>query len=120
MKYEKCKDGSYMHNCLVIRRDDDLSEQLFKVTESTISTFLNGYAIIPIGVYASLIEMASSYNAKLSPVVFSNESIKVADEELNETISWKKGEALVNIEKVKGAVPIKLKTITEAIKGYYG
>jgi len=81
-KYEKGIDGSHIHNCCIMRRDGDLSEHLFRNDGSVITAFLNGYAIIPIDLYARLVEMASPSNAKLRPVIFSMQDIEAANKDL--------------------------------------
>jgi len=55
MEYEKGIDGSYVHNCIVVCRKDDPTPTLFySKTGSSISAFLNGYAVIPIKEYCEL------------------------------------------------------------------
>jgi hypothetical protein len=56
MTIEKCKDGSFVRNCLINRRKEDASPHMFYQDSeaSYISAFLNGYAIIPLEEYAEL------------------------------------------------------------------
>ena len=56
MKYIKCKDGSYVTNCYVKRRETDPSPYLFFQTPDgeSLRPHLNGYAIIPIEEYREL------------------------------------------------------------------
>ena len=55
MNYEKGKDGSYFHNNILIRRDDDSNPgAVFNNQNETITAFLNGYAIIPMKKYCEL------------------------------------------------------------------
>ena len=82
MKYNKGTDGSYLHNCCIIRRNGDPSNVLFH-SNKTISAFLNGYAIIPMEKYARLVEIAMPSDIRLKSVVFSKEQIKEADRELH-------------------------------------
>jgi len=85
MKYEKQKDGTYLHNCYVWRREDDSTTIFDNVgsRDDVIIARLNGYAIVPIEEYARLVEMASPSDARLKPVIFSMEDIKEADEQLH-------------------------------------
>ena len=53
-KYGKTKDGSYVHNCLIVPRADNKNDFLFMQTDNTVSCCLNGYAIIPIEEYERL------------------------------------------------------------------
>ena len=78
MKYEKGIDGSYCHNNIIIRRDDDPRGALFdsgflQQSGKTISAFLNGYAIIPMKEYCEL--TGREYNDKF---------IKEADKQLHD------------------------------------
>jgi hypothetical protein len=55
VEYKKTNDGSYVHNCYIVRRDDDNGQYLFGQTDDKkITAFLNGYAIIPLEEYAQL------------------------------------------------------------------
>ncbi|MCG7948061.1 MAG: hypothetical protein JAZ07_17085 [Candidatus Thiodiazotropha endolucinida] len=73
--YEKCKDGSYVHNCFVVRREDDKSPTLFYQNGNEhVSAFLNGYAVIPLEEYERLTG---------EPTLIERQSIKKADEELH-------------------------------------
>jgi len=78
-KYKKHRNGSYMHNCLIIRRhehDDPLTE-LFNYYENYgVTAALNGYAIIPLYDYYKMKNIQSKY-----------ESFKIsnADKELHDT-----------------------------------
>ena len=56
MKYKACKDGSYVCNCFVKRREDSPSEFMFNQTvgAGSITAHLNGYAIIPLEEYYEL------------------------------------------------------------------
>ena len=56
-KYEKGKDGSYLHNCYMERREGDVSPWMFHCDGDTGSVIaaLNGYAIIPMERYAKLV-----------------------------------------------------------------
>lgn len=55
MKYEKLKDGSYIHNCFIKRRENEKSSILFyQDGDESISAFLNGYAVIPLDEYFRL------------------------------------------------------------------
>jgi len=81
-KYQKGVDGSHIHNCYVMRREGDLSRQIFRNDEGIITAFLNGYAIIPIGHYARLVELASPNDARLKPIPYSMQNIKDADKDL--------------------------------------
>ncbi len=53
----KTKDGSYVHNCIIKRRLDDVSDCLFEVIPdgSKMITKLNGYAIVPREEYEHLV-----------------------------------------------------------------
>jgi hypothetical protein len=82
MGYEKTRDGSYVCNCFISKRSGEMSEQLFTLTEKSITATLNGYAIVPIEDYARLVELARPQNAKLRPIKFSKEKIDIADKEL--------------------------------------
>uniref|UniRef100_A0A6M3LEU0 Uncharacterized protein n=1 Tax=viral metagenome TaxID=1070528 RepID=A0A6M3LEU0_9ZZZZ len=53
MKYEAGKNGSYLHNCVIVRRENDPVEMLFR-NDDNITAFLNGYAIIPLEEYYKL------------------------------------------------------------------
>ena len=56
-EYKKHKDGSYVHNCYIERRIDDMSKYMFyQSNDEYISAFLNGYAIIPLEKYYKLID----------------------------------------------------------------
>lgn len=73
MRYSKLKDGSYVHNCLLVRREDDPSEFMFlQDGDKGIRPFLNGYAIVPLKKYMALIGEE-----------FDDAIIKMADEELS-------------------------------------
>lgn len=50
----KNKDGSYLRNCYVSRRKCDQTYTLFTETDESVTTSLNGYAIIPLTEYADL------------------------------------------------------------------
>lgn len=52
-------DGSYLHNCLIMRRIDDISDALFYIPADGLKmiTKLDGYAIIPLGDYEKLISL---------------------------------------------------------------
>jgi len=52
----KTTDGSYVHNCLIERRLDDVSDCLFFIVPdgSSMITKLDRYAIIPIEEYNRL------------------------------------------------------------------
>ena len=54
----KTKDGSYIHNCFIKRRLDDVSGALFEIPPdgSKMITKLDGYSIIPIEEYKRLID----------------------------------------------------------------
>ena len=55
MKYNKCKDGGFVHNCLTVRREGDKSAHMFKqLGDDSLTACLNGYAIIPMEEYAKL------------------------------------------------------------------
>lgn len=74
-KYSKGKDGSYVHNCLVVRREDDKVPTLFHQNGNEhVSAFLNGYAVIPIEEYENLTG---------KPTFIESRSIKKADEDLH-------------------------------------
>lgn len=56
IKYGKNKDGSYVHNCIINRRENEKAPRLFSknIEDEGIVTQLNGYAIIPIEEYFEL------------------------------------------------------------------
>lgn len=54
MKYEKAKNGSYLHNCLIEGRKDSPPVAMLTETEEGLVITLNGYAIIPLEKYAEL------------------------------------------------------------------
>lgn len=54
MKYNKAKDGSFVHNCIIEKRHNDKARFLFSASDDTVTCSLNGYAIIPIEEYAKL------------------------------------------------------------------
>jgi hypothetical protein len=56
----KTKDGSYIHNCFIKRRLDDISDALFTIADdgSKMITKLYGYAIVPKEEYLHLISSA--------------------------------------------------------------
>ena len=54
MKYNKCKDGGFVHNCLIVRREGDTSPHMFSQNSERCTPTLNGYAIIPMEDYAKL------------------------------------------------------------------
>ena len=64
MKYDKCKDGSFLHNCLIKSRGNDPAGYCFYLDGNTISVFLNGYAIIPIEDYYAMKNEKLSKTAK--------------------------------------------------------
>ena len=74
-KFKKCEDGSYIHNCYVERRDGDPVDALFYSDHKTMTARLNGYAIIPIDVYAKL---------SGKPTLISEDAIREADKHLHE------------------------------------
>jgi len=54
-KYEKLEDGSYLHNCFLVRRNNDPSNILFyQDGDNGVTARLNGYAIIPLEEYFEL------------------------------------------------------------------
>jgi len=53
-KYEKCSDGSYLHNCYISPREEDKEKALFSQGRESITAHLNGYAVIPMEEYARL------------------------------------------------------------------
>jgi len=55
MKFEKMNDGSFVHNCRIVRRDNDKASVLFHQNgNESVAAFLNGYAIIPLEEYYQL------------------------------------------------------------------
>ena len=60
-----CRDGSYIRNCIVQRRIDDLTDRLFSIAHdgSKMVTMLDGYAIVPREFYENAIELAKSAKA---------------------------------------------------------
>ena len=54
MEYMKATNGSYMHNCLVVRRESDPEMTIVNGSTDNVSVSLNGYAIIPIEDYFKL------------------------------------------------------------------
>tara|TARA_R110002074_G_scaffold199659_1_gene367467 strand:+ start:3062 stop:3286 length:225 start_codon:yes stop_codon:yes gene_type:complete len=73
MKYNKCKDGGFVHNCHIIVREYDKSAHIFKqLGNDSLTACLNGYAIIPMEEYA-----------KLTGCDFNVKAIDEADKELH-------------------------------------
>ena len=84
MKYKKCRDGSYVTNCYILRREADSSNYLFYAKEDmSITAHLNGYAIIPMEKYAELVELARLADDKITAIQFSMEAINEADKDLH-------------------------------------
>ena len=71
MSYGKTKNGSYVHNCLIERRENEKAAILFYVEDSEIGVYLNGYAVIPLEKYKELLGEK-----------FDGEYIEKADKEL--------------------------------------
>jgi len=66
MKYEKLKDGGFVHNCHLIPRGDEKADYLFyQDGDKSITAFLNGYAIIPLEDYFKLTSGSDMYNSLL-------------------------------------------------------
>ncbi len=59
----KTQDGSYIHNCIIKRRLDDIADALFAVApdDSKMIVKIYGYAIIPREEYESLSKLTSYY-----------------------------------------------------------
>lgn len=55
-----CGDGSYVRNCILQRRDNDRSDQLFTIAHdgSHMVTKLDGYAIVPREHYELCLKLA--------------------------------------------------------------
>lgn len=69
------KENSYLHGCLIKKRDDDPSRALFTLTgETVMACHLNGYAIVPIEEYYRL------QGQSVKPVTLAE--IKKADEQI--------------------------------------
>lgn len=48
IRFNRLKDGSYVYNCLLEKREDDPSQfMFFQDGDKGIRPFLNGYAIVP-------------------------------------------------------------------------
>jgi len=83
MKYEKGKNGSYIHNSIIIKREDDPSPSSFSPV-GDVFVRLNGYAVIPIKEYARLIKIESLWTGdpKIKLIEVPTDDIKQADLEL--------------------------------------
>ena len=74
--YEKGKDGSYIHNCLLVRREGDPAISMVSITsDNRVTVTLNGYAIIPLAEYCKLTDNQSYLDETIN-------RIKEADEYL--------------------------------------
>uniref|UniRef100_A0A6M3LFX9 Uncharacterized protein n=1 Tax=viral metagenome TaxID=1070528 RepID=A0A6M3LFX9_9ZZZZ len=70
--YEKTKSGSYLHNCYVKRRVDDLSTTLFSNDDKVVNFCLNGYAIVPL----------EEVRALYTDIIIEEENVKEADRQV--------------------------------------
>jgi len=52
--YKKLKNGSYLHNCYIAKREDDPQELIVHEDGRQVFVSLNGYAIIPLEEYEKL------------------------------------------------------------------
>ena len=73
LKYKKCKDGSFVHNCFIKRRKDEPNALLFCQTDYSITVLLNGYAVVPLEEYLIL-----------TGNEFDSSNIKEADKQLKD------------------------------------
>ena len=83
MVFEKMKDGSYLHNCHIVFRENDKAKYLFHKDseDKSLTAFLNGYAIIPLEEYYRLKDERGDKGFDLIEEALKN--IKEADKQLN-------------------------------------
>jgi hypothetical protein len=53
---EKCKDGSFVHRCVIVKKEGDDHGLFHQHADDHISAYLDGYAIIPVEEYEELKE----------------------------------------------------------------